>query len=142
MASSPFSIIFINLETLWPTRQTACFIDHICFNMYHSFEWRVLLLLILIDDSQSVKGLDIIRFHPVQDFTKTGTFRKLDVNAFSSNLAGCVAGCMNDERSCIGFAYSTDLRKCVKSYTVGDLGDLSDGHWRIFYCKCFFPKYH
>ena len=81
-----------------------------------------------------VYSFDVVRFYPVLDFTKTGSLKELDCKGLSSNQAGCVGSCLL-EGNCIGFAYSPNLKKCVKSYTVGDLDKLSDGHWTTFYCK-------
>ena len=111
-------------------------ISHLTVNMYLSFGWQVVVILILVNHTQMIETFDVLRFFPILDFTKTGTFRKLDANAVSSSQAGCAGSCASDRGSCIGFAYSKDLKKCVKSYTVGDLDDLSDGHWRTFYGKC------
>ena len=104
-------------------------------------EWRVQIILkfTLACFTQRVASLDIVRFYPMLDFTKeTGRFSKLDDRAFSSNQAGCAAKCTIDGNDCIGFAYSLDRKKCVKSYTVGDLDKLSIGHWKTYYSKSWY----
>ena len=78
-------------------------------------------------------GLDIVRYSPKLNFKRTGSSVILDSKAITSSQAGCVSSCLVDTDPCIGFAYSPDLKKCVKSYAVGDLDKLSDGHWKTYY---------
>ena len=97
-----------------------------------SMRLKLILVLILGCFSTRVTTLEIVRYYPFKDFIDWGISRNLEDRAFSSNQAGCAASCSIDEKGCIGFAYSQDLKKCVKFYTMADLADPSTGRWKTY----------